>query len=69
MRRAILGVGLVCCSCGAVGFDVEQDLGKQTVQGSPLGGLLPGLLPNPYNLDIDLEAEIAKRGTGANARR
>ena len=56
---------LVLCGCGAVQFDVEQDLTKQTIQGDALGGLLAStFLPNPYTLNIDLKAEVAKRGTG-----
>lgn len=63
MRRFALAL-LFCCACGNVSFKVEQDLAKQTVQGSPLGGVLPSLLPNPYTLSIDIKAEVGKRGTG-----
>ena len=64
MRRSLLFF-LLCSSCGAVSFDVEQDLQKQTIQGNPLGGVLSSaLLPNPYALNIDIKAEVAKRGTG-----
>lgn len=63
MRRAL--VFLVLASCGTVQFDVEQELSKQTIQGNPLGGVLASaLLPNPYALNIDISAEVAKRGTG-----
>ncbi len=63
MRRSLLF--LVLCSCGAVSFDVEQDLQRQLIQGNPLGGILSSaFLPNPYSLNIDLKAEVAKRGTG-----
>jgi hypothetical protein len=52
-------------ACGAVKFNVDQDLAQETVQGSPLGGVLPqSFLPNPFKLTIDIKAEVAKRGTG-----
>jgi hypothetical protein len=51
-------------ACGAVHFDVDQDLDQSTVTGSVLGGVLPALLPNPLKLNIDIKAEVAKRGTG-----
>ncbi len=51
-------------SCGGVHFDVDQALGEQRIPGSPLGAVLPSLLPNPFRLNVDLKAETAKRGTG-----
>jgi hypothetical protein len=51
-------------ACGAVHFDVDSDLDATTVNGSPLGGVLPSFLPNPVKLNVDLKAEVAKRGTG-----
>ncbi len=62
MWRALFLFGLT--SCGAVSFGVEQDLGRQDIQGSLLGGVLPSFLPNPAKFTIDLKAEVAKRGTG-----
>jgi len=62
MWRPLLFVGL--CSCGAVSFTVEQDLPRQDLQGSLLGGVLPSFLPNPAKFTIDLKAEVEKRGTG-----
>ena len=64
MRQTLLLL-LVFSGCGSVGFEVEQDLQKQTIQGNALGGVLASaLLPNPYTLNIDIRAEVAKRGTG-----
>jgi hypothetical protein len=51
-------------SCGAVSFDVDQDLAQQTVPGSPLGGLLGSFVANPFKLNIDINSEVQKRGTG-----
>ena len=50
--------------CGAIGFDVDQDLAAQTVPGSALGGILPSFLPSPFKLNIDVSAEQQKHGTG-----
>lgn len=58
----ILALGV--SSCGAVGFDLTQDLQEQRVPGSPLGGVLPSLVPNPFKLTLDVKAETQKRGTG-----
>src|SRR5690242_10632556 len=63
MVRALWLLPLIC-SCGAVSFNVEADLAEQSVPGSPLGGLLPSFLPNPARLNVDIKAEVAKRGTG-----
>jgi hypothetical protein len=62
--RALWLLVPLCVSCGALKFDVEQDLANQTVPGSALGGVLPSFLPNPTKLNIDIQAEVAKRGTG-----
>lgn len=68
MRHALLFL-LVLCGCGSVSFEVEQELQKQTIQGDPLRGVLASaLLPNPYTLNIDIRAEVAKRGTGPATR-
>src|SRR5262245_12554231 len=57
---------LLLGGCGALGFDVGQDLTEQTVQGSanPLAGLVPGFLTSPVPITVDLSAETAKRNTG-----
>lgn len=50
--------------CGAIAFDLEQAIPEQTVQGSPLGGLLPSFLPTPFKMTLDVSAETQKRSTG-----
>lgn len=63
--RAALALGVVLAAgCGAIPFDVSQTVPEQTVQGSPLGGLLPSFLPQPFPVTIDATAETQKRDTG-----
>src|SRR5687767_8779782 len=50
--------------CGALQFDVGQELPEQTLQGSVLGGVLPSFVPDPIRLDIDVKAETQRRNTG-----
>jgi hypothetical protein len=50
--------------CGAISFDVSQSVPEQSVPGSPLGGLLPSFLPQPFPVTIDVKQETAKRSTG-----
>jgi hypothetical protein len=50
--------------CGAIAFDVEQPVPEEQVPGSPLGGLLPGFLPSPFPINIDVQQETEKRNTG-----
>jgi hypothetical protein len=57
---AVVAVG----GCGAIGFDVSQSVPEQTVQGSPLGGLLPSFLPQPFPVTINVQQETQKRSTG-----
>ena len=66
MKRALVAVALATAvgGCGAIGFDVSQDVPEQTVQGSPLGGLLPSFLPQPFPITINVQQETAKRSTG-----
>src|SRR5262245_25156349 len=56
---------LLVTGCGALSFDVSQDLPEQHVMGSanPLSGLLPDFLV-AVPITIDLKAETAKRNTG-----
>ena len=61
--RASLLCFVVAAGCGALPFDVDQDIPEQRVAGSPLGGLLPAFLA-PVPLTIDLSAETQKRDTG-----
>lgn len=72
LRRARLSVllgsfaaaiGVAVAGCGALGFDVSQDIPSQTVPGSPLGALLPpSLFAIPINVDI--QSATAGHGTG-----
>src|SRR5258706_3524185 len=64
MRNPIAFAALLIGGCGALSFDVEQALPEQTVQGSPVGGILPSFIPAPIPLMFDLRAETEKRGTG-----
>jgi hypothetical protein len=64
---AAIVCGVIACgliACGVIAFDVSQDVPQQTVQGSPLGGLLPGFLSAPFPITIDIKQETAKRSTG-----
>ena len=60
-KRALF---LAIAACGAISFDVEVPLQEQTIQGNPIGGLLPAFVPNPFTFDVDIEAETKKRDTG-----
>lgn len=52
-------------SCGHLAsFDVSEDISEQSVQGNPLGALLPSFLPQPFPITVDVKAETAKRDTG-----
>ena len=64
--RATLALVFVAgvAGCGALSFDVSQPVPEQTVQGSPLGGLLPSFLPQPFPVTINVQQETAKRSTG-----
>jgi hypothetical protein len=63
MRAAIV-LALLGSGCGALSFDVEQAVPEQTIQGNPLGGLLPSFVPTPFRLNVDIEQETKKRSTG-----
>jgi hypothetical protein len=60
---AALGVATLA-GCGAISFDVSQSVPEQQVPGSPLGGLLPSFLPQPFPVTINIQQETAKRSTG-----
>jgi hypothetical protein len=53
---------LSAAGCGLIGFDVEQKIPEQQVQGSPLGGVLP--LAFAFPLSIDIESQTKAQGTG-----
>lgn len=64
---ALAGIAItlaLAAGCGAISFDVSQSVPEQTVQGSPLGGLLPSFLPQPFPVTINVQQETAKRSTG-----
>lgn len=62
MRRALFALALA--SCGVFTFDVDVAVPEQQIQGSLVGGLLPGFVPNPFTLSVDIKAETQKRNTG-----
>ncbi len=65
MIRAIaIAFTVAAAGCGALSFDVSQSVPEQQVPGSPLGGLLPSFLPQPFPINIDVQQETAKRSTG-----
>lgn len=69
MKRILTTMALVAAAattngCGILSFDVSQNVPEQQVQGSPLGGLLPSFLPQPFALTINVQQETAKRSTG-----
>lgn len=64
IRAALAAVTIVAAGCGALPFDVTQTVPEQQVPGSPLGGLLPSILPSPFAMNIDVQQETQKRDTG-----
>ena len=62
-RAALLLALGFTAGCGLVSFDLEQPIPEQTVEGGPLGNLLPAGLFN-FPLNIDLEASTKAQGTG-----
>jgi hypothetical protein len=59
---ALAVAGLALGGCGLVGFDVEQKIPPQEVQGSLLGEVLP--LSFAFPLSIDIESQTKAQGTG-----
>lgn len=65
MRTTLLFVSVALAGCGAIRFDVDEALPEQRIAGNALGGVLPSsLVANPFVLDVDVQAETAKRDTG-----
>jgi hypothetical protein len=64
VKALVLAAAALASGCGAIGFDVSQSVPEQQVPGSPLGGLLPSFLPQPFPITIDIKQETAKRSTG-----
>jgi hypothetical protein len=63
MRPIALAAAVSLAACGGITFTLDQDLGAQKIEGSLLGGLLPGFL-NSFPLTFDIKAETEKRNTG-----
>ena len=62
-----LTLSLGATGCGAVGFDISQDIPEQRVAGAPVNpimGLLPSFLQTPVPITVDLKTETQKRATG-----
>lgn len=56
---------LLASSCGAISFDVVQDIPEQVVMGSPLpGGLLPASPLFQIPMMIDIDSQTKAQGTG-----
>ncbi|MCU1282354.1 MAG: hypothetical protein JWM53_5900 [bacterium] len=64
VRAVAAAFALAMAGCGAIGFDVSQDVPEQQVPGSPIGGLLPSFLPQPFPVTINVQQETARRSTG-----
>lgn len=64
MKMLALALALAAAGCGAISFDVSQSVPEQQVPGSPIGGLLPSFLPQPFPVTINVQQETAKRSTG-----
>jgi hypothetical protein len=65
MRQLLVAVATIALSsCGAISFDVSQNVPEQQVPGNPLGGLLPMFLPSPFPITINIQQETQKRSTG-----
>jgi hypothetical protein len=52
-------------ACGKLGFDIEQDIPEQQVEGHPLAPLLLPEFGFAFPLSIDLESQTQAQGTGA----
>jgi hypothetical protein len=59
-----LALAVAATGCGAISFDVSQAVPEQQVPGSPIGGLLPSFLPQPFPVTINVQQETQKRSTG-----
>jgi hypothetical protein len=63
VRPLVLLLLLAHAACGLGEFDVIQTINQQTIEGSPLGGVLPaGFFEVP--IDITIDTDIAAQGTG-----
>jgi hypothetical protein len=57
MRIAILALLALSAGCGLIKFDVSEDIPQQTIQGSPLAGILPSFLNGPQNIDVSEQVD------------
>ena len=66
MKHLLLALSFaaLAAGCGAISFDVSQAVPEQSVPGSPLGGILPSFLPQPFPVNINVQQETQKRSTG-----
>lgn len=64
IRALLISATVAAAGCGAISFDVSQGVPEQQVPGSPLGGLLPSFLPQPFPVTINVQQETEKRSTG-----
>ncbi|MEO6954746.1 MAG: hypothetical protein ABI321_23300 [Polyangia bacterium] len=67
-RRLVLALALTALSpllaaCGAIPYDVSDDIPEQKVDGSPLGGLLGGFFADNMPITIDVSEQLAKHDT------
>jgi hypothetical protein len=65
LASSLLFVGI---GCGLLKFDLDQDIPAQTIQGSPLGSLLPAsLFAIPLTIDVDGSAKARGAGVATSA--
>ncbi|HEX8950988.1 MAG TPA: hypothetical protein VF945_04035, partial [Polyangia bacterium] len=64
IKAVAIAFTVAAAGCGAISFDVSQAVPEQQVPGSPLGGLLPSFLPQPFPVTINVQQETQKRSTG-----
>jgi hypothetical protein len=60
-RRWLIAL-VALAGCGLVKFDLDQDIPAQTVQGSPLGALLP---PSLFSLPLTIDVETGAKSHGS----
>jgi hypothetical protein len=59
MFRYLLAASAACLvGCGIFSFDVEGEIGEQSVQGDPLGALLDAFALDPIPVQIDVNAAL-----------
>lgn len=63
-KMLALALAVAATGCGSISFDVSQAVPEQQVPGSPIGGLLPSFLPQPFPVTINVQQETQKRSTG-----